>query len=109
MKKKIYLTIRYGKDKKAKGYVLDISKGGIGIASSERVAKNAPVEIIIRKKPSFCIKGRVISVNGRQKKDYGYRLGIKFVLMSKIRIQKIVRFILGIEKRKRSRLILLDL
>jgi c-di-GMP-binding flagellar brake protein YcgR len=107
--KKLYLTISYGKYKKTRGYILDISKGGIGVASSEKIAKNTLVEIITIQKPFSCIKGRIVSVSNRQRENYRYRLGVKFVLMNKIKIQKIVRFILGIEKRERSRLILLDL
>jgi c-di-GMP-binding flagellar brake protein YcgR len=107
--KKVYLTIRYGKDKKTKGYILDVSKGGIGIASSEKIAKNTPVEIITMQKPSSRIKGRVVSISDRHRNNYSHRQGIKFVLMNKIEIRKIVRFIFSIEKRKRSRLILLGL
>jgi len=109
MMKKIYLTIRYAKSKKTKGYILDISKGGIGIASSERIAKNMLVEIITMQKPFYYMKGRVASVSDRHRDNYRYRLGVKFVLMDKIKIDKILRFILSIEKRKRLRLILLGL
>jgi len=107
--KKVYLTIRYGKDKKAKGYILDISKGGIGVASSERIVKNSLIEIISKQHPIFYIKGRVVSVSERLKRNYRYRLGVKFVSMSKIKMHKIIQFILGIEKRERPRMILLGL
>jgi c-di-GMP-binding flagellar brake protein YcgR len=104
---KTYLTIQSEKGKKAKGYLLDLSRTGAGIASCERIIKNTLVEITPRKSVLPLIKGRVITIVDRHRKDYPYRLGVRFVLMSETAQQKITHFILKAEKRRKPRLKLL--
>lgn len=103
---KLYLEIKYGKDNAAKGYILDLSRGGAAIACSRIIDNNAIVEIRIKKRNFAILRGKIISVAGRQSKTYGYRLGIKFISVIK-KNEKLAEFINGAENRKRARLNLL--
>jgi hypothetical protein len=102
--KKIYLDIRYAKDCKARGYILDISRLGIASATCGKIAKNTAVEIAIRQNPPLLLKGRVVSSVSRHKRRYGYRLGIKFLFSNKSSARQIAKFVSAIEKRKKLRL-----
>lgn len=101
---KNYLTIQSGKGKKTKGYLLDLSRTGAGIASCEKITKNTLVVITTGKAVLPPIKGRVVSITDRHRKDYPCRLGVRFVLMSETAQQKITHFILKVEKRRKPRL-----
>lgn len=103
---KLYLEIKYGKDNIAKGYILDLSRGGMAVACSRIIENNAMVEIRIKKNSFAPLRGKIISGAGRQSKTYGYRLGIKFVFAIKDR-EKLAEFISGAENRKKVRLNLL--
>lgn len=103
---KFYLEIKYGKDNGAKGYILDLSRGGMAIACSRIINNNTIVEIKIKKNHLAPLRGRIISVVCRQSKTYGYKLGIKFIPVIK-KMEKLAEFIRGAENRKKVRLNLL--
>ena len=105
--KKIYLDIKYGSNKHTKGHILDISKNGIGIASCMNFRKNIAIKIIIKKETPLSLKGKVISCVDREKGDYNYRLGVKFVSLDKIKKLELDKFIYNLiylkrKKRKKS-------
>lgn len=104
---KLYLEIKYGKDNGAKGYILDLSRGGMAIACPRIINNNTIVEIKIKKNNLAPLRGRIISVVCRQSKTYGYRLGVKLipVIMKKKKLAEFIRG--GVENRKKVRLNLL--
>jgi len=104
---KFYLEIKYGKDNTAKGYILDLSRGGMAMACPRIINHNTIVEIKIRKNNLAPLKGKIVSVVSRQSKTYGYRLGIKFIPVIRKK-EKLAEFIRGeAENRKKVRLNLL--
>lgn len=103
---KLYLEIKYGKDNTAKGYILDLSRGGMAIACSRIINNNTIVEIKIKKNNLAPLRGKIISVVCRQSKTYGYKLGIKFISVIKKK-GKLEEFIRGAENREKVRLNLL--
>lgn len=103
---KLYLEIKYGKDNTAKGYVLDLSRGGMAIACSRIINNKTIVDIKIKKNHLAPLRGRIISVVARQSKTYGYRLGIKFIPLVRNR-EDLVELISKAENRKKVRLNLL--
>ena len=104
--KKTYLEVKYGKDNSVKGYTLDLSCGGIGIACPVRIKNNTIVQIKFKQNNFSPLKGKVVSVVGRPSKTYGYRLGVMFISAVKKK-EKMAEFIKGAEDRKKIRLNLL--
>lgn len=104
--KKIYLTILYGKGKKAKGYLLDLSEGGVAVASSAKIKVNTTVEIITAKNYLPLSKGRVAYVVKRPNKNYGYCMGIEFTFKDEKLVKRVSALLLSFEKRKCRRVIL---
>jgi len=103
---KIYVRIAYAKSKKAGGYILDISRGGMCIASISKVPKNSRI-IIMSKSDILCaLKGKVVHVEKINNKKYGYKLGIKLLLLNKDNRRYLEQFISAhiLEKRKVPRL-----
>ncbi|MBP7089159.1 MAG: PilZ domain-containing protein [Candidatus Omnitrophica bacterium] len=74
--KKYYLNIKSNK-KTIKGYILDISYNGLGIACKSRVRKNTAIEIFINEIKPIVLKGNVVSCSIKEGKIYCYRLGVK--------------------------------
>ncbi len=102
--RKIYVDIGYNKSK-IKGYVLDLSMGGMNVASPVKLDKNCIIDICVKDKILPQMKGKVVSaVYVRQRRAYKYRLGIKFIplreaaalsrLMHKLEHRKAVRLTL---------------
>lgn len=104
MMRKIFVLIKYSKDKSVKGYILDISKSGIGLAVSKRIRKNILVEII-PKTVLPVLKGKIVFIAVRKKETCRYRLGVKFVSLDNDKKQSINKFIFEeIKKGKRIRI-----
>ena len=102
--KKIYLDIKYG-NKHTKGYILDISKIGIAIASRTKLRKNMAIQIFVKRRTSLSFKGRIISCVNRKKKNYNYRLGIKFISLGRIekgRLDKFLHNLIYLKREKRK-------
>lgn len=97
--RKIYVDIGYDKGR-IKGYVLDLSIGGMNVASPKRLNKNCVIDIFIKGKILPQMKGKIVSaVYVRQRK---YRLGIKFIPPHEE--SALCRFMRKIEYRKAVRL-----
>lgn len=100
--RKIYVDIGYNKGR-IKGYVLDLSIGGMNVASPKRLNKNSVIDILVKNNILPQMKGKIVSAGYfRQRKSYKYRLGIKFISMQ--REAALVRFMQKIEYRKAVRL-----
>jgi hypothetical protein len=104
--KKIYLELKYGKDNVIKGYILDLSRGGMAVACSKTINRNKIVEIKTKQNKLASFRGKIISIAYRQSKTYGYRLGIKFIPII-MKQDKLAEFLRGAEQRKELRLNLL--
>jgi len=104
MKKKIYVDIAYGRDKKIKGYILDISKTGAAIASPAGIKKGALLKISFKSLGLMLIKCKVVRVNKTVRKGYNYKIGIKFISLDSIQKNILYGFISGLDKRKFFRL-----
>ena len=102
--KKIFLDIRHGKGKNAKGYVLDISKTGIGIVCDKKVSKKSIVGISSKVHTFPFLKGKVAYITLRQVKPYRFKLGIKFIPLKKRDREKLENFVFKLEKRRAVRL-----
>ena len=99
--KRIYLDIKYG-NKLTKGYILDISKNGMGIASRTKLRKNIAIQIFI-KDTSLSLKGKIISCVNRKRKGYNYRLGIKFISLDRIKkgqLDKLLHNLIYLKRKK---------
>ena len=104
--KKFYLELNDGKDDGIKGYMLDLSRGGMAIACSRMPDKDSIIQIKIKNDPLTVLKAKIISVSSREDKIYAYRLGLKFTAVLR-KTDKLGRFIGQSEKRKKVRLSLL--
>jgi len=102
--KLISARIKPSGKKSLEGYIIDISKKGIGLASPAEVIKNSPVEIRIKKMGSLKLKGRVVSSVRRKHSLYPYRLGIIFGRISQREREKLDLFLGKHNKRKKPRL-----
>jgi c-di-GMP-binding flagellar brake protein YcgR len=105
--KKIYLKIKYGKEKSAKGYILDISRQGAGIACAKKIRQNTAIELMPKKDIFLPMRGKIVSIFYREKKNYCYRLGVRFISLQKQNKAKLENFIQKIEKRRAGRLTVL--
>jgi c-di-GMP-binding flagellar brake protein YcgR len=106
---KINLKIKYGDGKVAKGYILDLSKSGMGIASCVKISKDALVEIISRRPLSLSLKAKVVSISERNQKPYNYRIGAEFVSPGEKGKKNLTNFMLKRERRQLGRLALFRL
>jgi len=103
MKKKIYLDIVY-QGKKIKGYILDISKTGIGIASSGSMKKGALLKVTSKSAGLVNLKGKVANITEMKRKSYIYKIGVKFLSLTGVQKNALNKFISGLDKRKFFRL-----
>ncbi|MFC1674555.1 PilZ domain-containing protein [Candidatus Omnitrophota bacterium] len=104
-----YLDLKYGRDKRATGYILDISRGGMSIACSHKVGKDTKIEIITHKKILLPMKGRVVAASPRHRKTYKFRLGVGFTSLTGKQKQGLEKFMSRIERRHAVRLVLINL
>ena len=106
--KKIYLDIRCANKKNTKGYILDISYNGIGIASSAKIRKNTEIEVVINEDKPLAIKGVVVSGVTRNRKTYRYRLGVRIKSVGKAGRASLDKLFLKQNERKAPRFPLSD-
>lgn len=100
---RIYLGIRSNNKKHIRGYILDISYNGIGIASTSRIRNGSDVEVVIDRAEPVILKGTVVSVLTRKRKTYRYRLGVKLKASSNIKQSSLGKLFLNKNKRKSAR------
>jgi len=100
---KIYLNLKYDNNKSTKGYVLDISYNGIGIASRAKIKKNSKIEIIINEPKKLTLEGVIVSSLTRKRKVYRYRLGIKLKSAGKTKKNGLAKIFLNKNKRRAPR------
>lgn len=102
--KKISIDIIYGPNKKATGYILDITSSGIGFVSSKNIPANTRVDIIPKSSQLVKLKGKIVYTFQLKSLKNGYRSGVKFVASSKKQISSLQKFIEKINKREFLRL-----
>jgi len=91
--KKIYASITFGKNKKTKGYLLDISRSGLSIASSAAIRKNALIKITPGSKRLVALNGKVLYWIKLGRKSYSYKLGVFFIHLNAAQKASLDRFI----------------
>ena len=70
--------MKYGNGESSRGYLLDISKSGAGIASLAKVSENTVVEMTAKEGELAALKGRVVRVDENKRVPYRYNLGVQF-------------------------------
>lgn len=103
-KKKIYIDITYRNNRKIKGYILDISETGIGIASPVSIRKNTLIYLTPRLRGFVNLSGKVMHVVRVERKSYNYKIGVKFTSLNILQKSSLNEFISRVNKRKFFRL-----
>jgi len=101
---KINVNIEYAKGRKSKGYVLDVSRSGIGIACSTRIRKNTFVRIAGRPRLLVALEGRVAHCGTIKRTAYGYQIGVVFEPLNSKQKASLDKFFSVLEKRSHCRL-----
>lgn len=105
MKERIYVNLKYAKKESGKGYILDISTTGVGIAFSSMIKKNTIVDMLFNETDFLALRGRVVYVGKRGSKIYNYKLGIRFVALNAQQKDFLKKFLSQyLHKRKAHRL-----
>ncbi|MFH1191728.1 MAG: PilZ domain-containing protein, partial [Candidatus Omnitrophota bacterium] len=81
--KKIYLQIEYVKNKKLKGYILDLSRSGMGIAAARKLKKGLNIIITPNIKLLPKLQAEIIYTTKLPRKNYNCRTGVKFIQLDK--------------------------
>jgi c-di-GMP-binding flagellar brake protein YcgR len=102
--KKIYVKVKAEDKLTARGYILDISNGGMCVALNKRFSAGKEIEIAAEKRILPVLEGRIASVVSARRKLYKYRLGIEFTSREKEKREKVKRFIKKAEQRQIVRL-----
>jgi hypothetical protein len=100
---KIYIAINYGRNKKTKGYILDINRRGLCFVSKIRIRKGTVVDIIPESGTFQGLKGEVAHTSSTERQSYRYKSGVKFLHLNEEQKNSLDRFISNIEKRRVSR------
>ncbi|RJP29486.1 MAG: PilZ domain-containing protein [Candidatus Omnitrophota bacterium] len=104
MTDKIYVDIGYGQGSYCKGYILDISKAGAGIACSCSIPKGEKVDLLPAEGYILPMKAEVVFSDKRSGSPYPFIIGVKFNKLDKEQKNKLEKFIDGLEQRKIKRL-----
>ena len=103
---KIKIKVKYADNKITDGYVLDVSKNGMGIATLVGIDKNTEIEIIAEEPLAISLKGKVATIAERKDTLYLHRLGVKFISCDEASKQALIDFIVKRERRNLGRLVL---
>ena len=95
--KKIYLQIEYIKNKKIEGYILDLSRSGMGLAAAERLSKGLNIVIAPEIKLLPKLQAEIIYTSKLPRKRYPYRTGIKFINLNQKQKSCLNRFMNKLE------------
>lgn len=107
MTDKIYIDIGYGQGSYCKGYILDISKSGAGIACNRSIPKGQKVDLMPAEGYILPMKAEIVFSNKRSESAYPFIIGVKFNKLGKEQRIKLEKFIDGLEQRKIKRLSLI--
>ena len=79
-----YVTLLTSSGKKIKGYIFDISYSGLGILAKAAIKKTETVDIYIEGlKKTGPIKAKIAYSRKTNNYGYNYKLGMRFVTLSK--------------------------
>ena len=81
--KKIYLYMKYSKHKEIRGYILDISNNGMGmaLASPVEIKKRTSINVLFKKAAkAVSLRAKVMNVSKLDRRNYNYRLGVRLIL-----------------------------
>ncbi len=98
--KKIYLIVKYAKNKKVKAYILDLSRSGIGFAAISKVKKGTDVNITPKVKLLPELQAEIVYASKIPRKNYNYRTGAKFINLNHKQSLYLDRFINKVRKNK---------
>jgi len=101
--KKIYLIVKYEKNKKVKAYILDLSRSGIGFAAINKMKKGTDVEIVPKINLLPELQAEIVYASKLPRKSYNYRTGAKFINLNQKQSRYLDRFINRVSKNKRRR------
>lgn len=103
---KIYLNIVSLRTRKIRGYILDISHKGTGIAASSNLRKNTLVKITPRSRCLPAIDARVVYCFKRKlKNEYRYKIGAIFTSLNRKQESTLGKFVCAYsDRRKQDRL-----
>ncbi len=101
--KKIYLIIKYAKNKKVKAYILDLSRSGIGFAAISKVKKGTDVNITTKIKLLPELQAEIVYASKITRKNYNYRTGARFINLNHKQSRYLDKFINKVTKDQRRR------
>lgn len=87
------MDIVYARTKKSEGYVLDISRSGMCIASALAIPSNSRIVIVPKSDILCALKGKVMHVRKTKRRKYSYKLGVKFIFLNKAHKEYLETFI----------------
>ena len=96
--KKIYLEIECVDNLRVKGYILDISKSGIGFAALKSIKKGTNIIIKTKNKLFPALKAEVVRSSKLTKNIYSYKIGARFINLTNKQSKYLAKFIEKIEK-----------
>jgi len=99
--KKIYLMVKYAKNKKVKAYILDLSRSGIGFAAISKMKKGIDIDIIPKIKLLPELQAEVVYASKIPRKNYNYRTGARFINLNHKQAIYLERFINKVRKNKK--------
>ncbi len=103
MMKKIYLLIKYEKNKQLKAYILDLSRSGMGLAAISKLKEGLAIDILPENKSLPKLQAKIIYTSKLPRKRYNYRMGVKFINLDKKQQGNLDKFIKKIERRGKQR------
>ncbi|MFH0917801.1 MAG: PilZ domain-containing protein [Candidatus Omnitrophota bacterium] len=97
--KKIYLQIKFAKNKQVKAYILDLSRSGMGMAAVSRLGRGLNIEIAPKIKLLPRLQAKVIYAFKLPRKEYNYRAGVKFINLNQKQLCCLDKFIDKVARR----------
>jgi len=77
--KKIFLQIKFAKNKQCMAYILDLSRSGMGMAAVSRLDQGLDIVIIPKTKLLPRLQAKVVYRFKLPRKTYTYRTGVRFI------------------------------
>jgi c-di-GMP-binding flagellar brake protein YcgR len=104
MMKKIFLSLKSEQGKIIRGYLLDLSLSGMGVASAKEINAGSRIAISPRGMALPPLAGRVVASRKRKKQRYSHRLGVRFEPLQGSAQRELEGFMARRERRSAGRL-----
>jgi len=76
--KKIYVDIKCAAEGNIKGYILDVSRVGFGLAVTRKLSIDTEIKVVPRTDNPLTLRGKVVYILKRPGSAYRYRVGVEF-------------------------------